>query len=145
MGAVRLGKNILRWCMKCNLPIVETKQCPVCGSSTVEVEVTPPGDVRPAFDHDIDQVRALADAQFGAGSGLAMLPEGHIVLMNKAPAIDRMDEIVIDGRTIATLRYDIGRGWILVNRQQSAMRIAKAMTKGFVVIDPSAVKFVQAQ
>ncbi|MFA7149891.1 MAG: phosphoadenosine phosphosulfate reductase family protein [Candidatus Methanomethylophilaceae archaeon] len=143
MAAVRLGKNHLRWCMNCNLPIMESKNCSVCGKETIEVEVTPPGDVRPAFKHDIDLIKSLADKQFGEYSGDALLPEGHVVLLNKAPSLDRMDEIVVDGKTVASIRYDLGKGWILLNRMQSAMRISKTMTKGFVICDPSAVPFVQ--
>lgn len=143
MATIRLGKNHLRWCDECNLPILENEKCPKCGNTTHEVEITPPGEVRPAFEHDIKMIRDLVDRQFGEGSGLALLPEGHVVLLNKAPSLDRMDEIIIDGRTIASIRYDLGKKWVFINRMQSAMRISKVMTKGYVVIDPAAIKFVQ--
>ncbi|MCQ2053198.1 MAG: phosphoadenosine phosphosulfate reductase family protein, partial [archaeon] len=143
MAAVRLGKNHLRWCYECNLPILESLKCPICKSTTSEVEITPPGDVRPAFDYDINKIRSLVDLQFGKFTGLELIPEGHIVLLNKAPSLDRMDEIIIDGKAVASLRYDLGRGWIFINRMQSAMRIAPRATKGLVVCDPSAMRFVQ--
>ena len=143
MPAVRLGKNHLRWCDDCNLPVLETKTCPVCGKPSREVDLTPPGDVRPAFQHDIDMIRDLADKQYGPGCGIAMIPDGHPVFMNKAPSLDRMDEFIIDGRTIGSIRYDLGSGWKLINRIQSAIRIAPIVSKGFVVIDDSAIKFVQ--
>ena len=143
MAAVRLGRNHLRWCDACEMLVLETDTCPVCGGKSREVEITPPGDVRPAFDHDIKLIRELADRQFGEGSGLALIPEGRVVLLNKAPSLDRMDEIIIDGCTVATIRYDLGTGWKLINRMQSAMRIAPVMSKGYVVCDEGAVKFVQ--
>lgn len=143
MAAVRLGKNHLRWCFTCNLPILEDAVCSVCGSDTKEVEVTPPGDVRPAFPHDIELIKRLADEQFGYGSGDALLPDGHIVLLNKAPSLDRMDEIIIDGSSIASIRFDMGAGWKLLNRMQSAMRIGKVMTKGYVICDPPVAKFIR--
>ena len=68
MAAVRLGKNHLRWCFGCNLPVLESNECPVCGRKTVEVEVTPPGDVRPAFVHDIEHIRSVLEKQFGEGT-----------------------------------------------------------------------------
>ena len=72
MAMTKLGKNHLRWCPKCNLPIMESKTCPVCGTDTYVTELTPPADSRPAFDHDIDRVRAMADGCFGEGcNGLA--------------------------------------------------------------------------
>lgn len=143
MAAIRLGKNHFRWCDGCNLPILETEICPVCGGKTHEVELTPPGEVRPAFDHDIDLIRRKCDEQFGEGTGFALIPKDSKVFLNKAPSLDRMDEIIIDGKTIASLKYDFAKGWVVVNRIQSAMRIAKTMTKGYVVINPEAVPFVQ--
>ena len=125
------------------MPVLETMTCPVCGKDSREVDITPPGDVRPAFQHDIDLIRRLADEQYGDGCGMALIPEGHPVFMNKAPSLDRMDEIVIDGRAVASIRYDLGSGWRLINRLQSAIRMAPIMTKGFVVIHPDAIKFVQ--
>ena len=143
MGAIRLGKNHLRWCYGCNLPILESKECPVCGAATEEVELTPPGDARPAFQHDIDLIRSILDRDYGDGTGLAVLPEGHIVILSKAPALDRMDEVIVDGAVVASLRYDMGSGWKFVSRMQGAYRIGKAYTKGYVVCDPGAIPFVR--
>ncbi|MCL2786268.1 MAG: phosphoadenosine phosphosulfate reductase family protein, partial [Methanomassiliicoccaceae archaeon] len=97
----------------------------------------------PAFPYDIDMIKQLADTQFGPGSGDALLPDGHIVLLNKSPSLDRMDEIITDGCTVAGIRYDMGSGWKLLNRMQSAMRISGVMSKGYVVCDPSAIKFIR--
>ncbi|MCL2296163.1 MAG: phosphoadenosine phosphosulfate reductase family protein [Methanomassiliicoccaceae archaeon] len=143
MGAVILGKNHLRWCCSCNLPIMESKQCPVCGAGTKEIELTPPADARPAFDHDILMVRKLVNKDFGEDAGTALLPEGHIVLMSKSPATDRMDEVIVDGAVVGAIRHDIGTGWKFIPRMQGAVRILKGMTKGYVVCDASAVKFIK--
>ena len=125
----KLGRNHLRWCFQCNLPIMESKQCPVCGSATAETELTPPADSRPAFDYDLDKARKMADECFGEGCGYAMLPEGHVAVMNKCPAIDRMEEILSDGTIVATERFDLGVGWRFIIRMQGALRIAKVMSK----------------
>ena len=143
MGAVILGKNHLRWCYSCNLPILESGLCSICGSKTKEIELTPPADARPAFDHDITVVRKLVDKDFGEGAGRALLPDGHIVLMSKAPSIDRMDEVVVDGAIVGAIRYDIGNGWKFIPRMQGALRICKGMTRGYVVCDASAVPFIK--
>lgn len=50
MAMVKLGRNHLRWCLSCNLPIMEARRCPVCGRGTEETALTPPADSRPAFD-----------------------------------------------------------------------------------------------
>ena len=143
MAAIRLGKNHLRWCYECNLPILEKEQCPVCGSPTKEVVLTPPGDSRPAFEHDIKLLRDTLDRDYGEGAGNAVIPDDHIVILSKAPSLDRMDEVVIDGEVIASFRYDMGSGWKFVARMQGAYRIGKHYSKGFVVCHPDAVKFVQ--
>ena len=143
MGAMILGKNHLRWCYSCNLPIMESKQCPVCGSETKEIELTPPADARPAFDHDINLVRKLVNKDFGEGAGNALLPDGHIVLMSKAPSVDRMDEVVVDGAIVGAIRYDIGGGWKFIARMQGALRIGKKLSKGYVVCDAGAVRFIK--
>ncbi|AIZ56547.1 tRNA-guanine(15) transglycosylase [Candidatus Methanoplasma termitum] len=143
MGAMILGKNHLRWCYSCNLPIMESKLCPVCGAETKEIELTPPADARPAFDHDISLVRGLVDDDFGEGAGKALLPDGHIVLMSKAPSVDRMDEVVVDGAIVGAIRYDIGNGWKFIARMQGALRIGKKLSKGYVVCDAGAVKFIK--
>ena len=143
MAAIRLGKNHLRWCYECNLPILEKEQCPVCSSPTEEVVLTPPGDSRPAFDHDIQLIRSILDRDYGEGAGRAVIPDGHVVILNKAPSLDRMDEVVIDGAVIASFRYDMGSGWKFVARMQGAYRIGKHFSKGYVVCDPEAVPFIR--
>ncbi len=143
MGAIRLGKNHLRWCHECNLPILETKECPVCGAPTEEVELTPPGDARPAFQHDIDLIRGILDRDYGKGAGQAVLPDGHVVILSKAPALDRMDEVIVDGDVVASLRYDMGSGWKFVSRLQGAYRFGGTCTRGYVICDPGAIPFVR--
>ena len=74
VGIVRLGKMHLRWCGACNVPVLEAEQCGRCGCATTPVEMTPPGDARPAFEHDIDFLRSLLDAQFGMGPACGSYP-----------------------------------------------------------------------
>ena len=77
---------------------------------------------QPAEISGIDVMRGLGeviDRQFGPGCGKAVLPDGHFALMNKAPALDRMDEVIVDGRVAGTIYH--GR---LVHRLQSDTRTA---------------------
>jgi phosphoadenosine phosphosulfate reductase len=132
----------LRWCKTCNLPILEAIRCGLCGGPTESVSLTPPGDVRPAFEHDIALIRSLADSQFGEGCGLAMLPDNALLLMNKVPGLDRMDEVVMDGSVVATLRYDLGKGYRLLLRTAAAKAIQSKMSKGYVVADEGMDEFI---
>ncbi len=143
MGAVRLGKNHLRWCDACNLPVLEDRECGRCGGPTKAVDVTPPADSRPAFAHNIKVLRATVDAQFGPGCGDALLESGRVVIMNKVPALDRMDEVIIDGEVVGALRYDMGKGWRFIARMGAAHAIAEKITRSLVICDKGAVRFVR--
>jgi phosphoadenosine phosphosulfate reductase len=134
MGLVRLGANILRWCNSCNLPILEEKTCPICYDETVETPLTPPGDCRPAFVFDIEMIRKQADEQFGPGCGELLLPGDNIVILNKAPAIDRMYEIISDGAVLGALMFDPPFGDKLIIRPEAARRMLPRM-KGKVIAD----------
>ena len=104
------------------------------------MDITPPGDARPASPYDIDLVREVVDRQFGPGCGAKVLPDGHFPLMNKAPALDRMDEVVVDGKVVGTLRFDLGRGWTFLARMPAAQAIQGVMTGGRVVADDGALE-----
>jgi phosphoadenosine phosphosulfate reductase len=137
---VMLGKLCLRWCDACDLPILEDRECGRCRGATREVRLTPPGDVRPAFGYDLELVRRTVDLQFGAGCGHLLLPEGQLALLNKAPDLDRMDELVLGGVVVGALRFDLQRqDWLFVPRMAAARRIARAVGRRWVVADPGAL------
>ena len=74
------------WCDHCHVPVMG-KLC-ACGRKTRQVSVTPPGDVRPAFERDRTLINRLFEEQFG----VPLIPEGHLALLNKVPDEDRMEE-----------------------------------------------------
>jgi len=140
MTKIYLGKMVLHWCPECNLPVLEST-C-ACGSVARKVKVTPPGDIRPAFLHDIDLINTTATAQFGA----PMIPEGTITIMNKVPSDDRMEEVIADGVALANIRFDVESGkWVLLPRMEGAARIFTQMDgrSNWVIIDESAVPFIE--
>jgi phosphoadenosine phosphosulfate reductase len=145
VGAIILGKIHLRWCDSCNVPVLEQASCGVCGGKTRQVELTPPGDARPAFESDISRIRKLIDGQFGKGAGLAAIPDGRIVLLNKAPDIDRMDEIILDGEVVGAVRFTLMGGERFLPRPISAVRIAPLVKKSWVKIDPVAAEAVRTK
>jgi phosphoadenosine phosphosulfate reductase len=139
-----LGRLKLKWCPSCNLPILDEPKCGTCGHVTDHVNITPPGDIRPARSVDLVRIRKVADDQFGPASGRALLPDDDdVVILNKAPAEDRMDEVISDGRVIATMRYVPITGWKLLPRLEGAARMAKVATRGIVVLADDAVPFIE--
>lgn len=138
---VYLGKLLLHWCKDCNVPVLE-KKCS-CGNTTKKVDVTPPGDIRPAFQYEIDQINAVSMEQFNA----PLIPQGHLVVLNKAPYDDRMEEVIVDGEVLASFRFEIDKlKWVLLPRLIGARRLFEntdlKKMKGWVVLDGGAVGFI---
>ncbi len=102
------------------------------------VEITPPGDARPAFSGDIELIRRIVNSQFGEGTGRSLLPDDALVIMNRAPDLDRMDEVIADGEVLGSLRYDIVRGFEFLPRAAGALRLSKTASKGIVNMDEGA-------
>lgn len=145
MGAVHLGKIHLRWCDNCSVPILEQESCSTCSGSTRQVRITPPGDARPAFESDLVRIRALVDKQFGEGTGRLAVPEGVVVLLNKAPDIDRMDEVVIGGEVIGASRFSIATGDRFLLRPSGAAAIAPQVSRGWVMVDQIAAVAIRTK
>jgi phosphoadenosine phosphosulfate reductase len=130
-----LGELLLYWCPSCNLPILG-KTC-ACGSATKKIDITPPGDVRPAFPYDIDLINRTIEKQFG----IRLVPEGRLVVLNKAPYEDRMDEVIFDGAIMGSLRFELERmEWVFIPRLEGARRLAGG--KKWLVVDKGAIDFI---
>jgi phosphoadenosine phosphosulfate reductase len=134
MSHVYLGKLSLFWCDTCNVPVVG-KKCAKCGSATRYVDTTPPGDIRPAFPYDVDLINKAAEDGFGA----RVIPADKLVILNKAPYEDRLDEIYVDGRMFGAIRFDPYRlKWVFMPRAYAAKQMN--ITKHYVMADKGAEK-----
>ncbi|SNQ59776.1 phosphoadenosine phosphosulfate reductase domain-containing protein [Candidatus Methanoperedens nitratireducens] len=130
-----LGELLLYWCRSCNLPVLG-KTC-ACGAGTKKIDITPPGDVRPAFRYDIDLINRTTEKQFG----LKIIPEGGLVVLNKAPYEDRMDEVIFDGAVMGSLRFELERmDWVFIPRLEGARRLVGG--RKWVVVDKGAIDFI---
>lgn len=130
-----LGKLLLHWCDDCHVPVLSGR-C-ACGAPTRSVPVTPPGDIRLAFDEDCRFINRLYQDYFGA----PLVPEGEIALLNKVPDIDRMDEVVLGGAVVSAIRYLPRTGaWEPIPRVHAAQYCTPG--KRYVVIDQGAVESV---
>jgi len=143
VAAVRLGKIHLRWCDSCNVPVLEQPSCSRCSGKTREVKVTPPGDARPAFEHDVRTLRVLIDRQYGEGCGNKVIPESRIVLLNKAPDLDRMDEVIVGGHVVGAMRFDLASGEKFLPRPRAAIAMQPVLRKGWVRVDDGAVNAIR--
>lgn len=130
-----LGELLLYWCPSCNLPVLG-KTC-ACGAGTKKIDITPPGDVRPAFRYDIDLINSTTEKQFG----IKLIPEGGLVVLNKAPYEDRMDEVIFEGAVMGSLRFELDKMcWVFIPRLEGARRLVGG--RNWVVVDKGAIDFI---
>jgi phosphoadenosine phosphosulfate reductase len=131
-----LGELMLYWCPECNLPVLG-KKC-ACRSATKKNDITPPGDIRPAFPYDIELVNRTTEKQFGK----KLIPEGRLVVLNKAPYEDRMDEVIFDGKVMGSVRFELEKmDWVFIPRLEGAVRLSGG--KKWVIVDKGAVNFIK--
>src|SRR5512137_782461 len=133
-----LGKILLRWCDACHVPVLD-QNCS-CGQKTREVPVTPPGDTRPAFPADIELINKIYTDHFGA----PLIPPHHLVLLNKVPDQDRMEEIIVGGGIAGIIRYfPDQRRWEPVPRPEACTLFTPK--KRYIIVDDDAVPFIKDQ
>ncbi|SDG10189.1 phosphoadenosine phosphosulfate reductase [Methanolobus vulcani] len=136
-----LGELLLYWCPSCNVPVLG-KECS-CGAKTKQVTITPPGDIRPAFPYEIELINKISVEQFNA----PLITDQRTVVLNKSPYDDRMEEVIVDGEVIGSIRFELEQlKWTLLLRINGARRIfgnADHKTlSNWVMIDAGAEKFI---
>lgn len=100
-----LGKVALYWCDTCNSPLLEHFPCAQCGNPPRKVSITPPGDIRPAFDQDYIILRDLINSTFGEPIGDIIFSSKQLILLNRIGGIDRIDEVLLNGYILGLLQY----------------------------------------
>jgi len=119
----------LHWCDSCNVPLIG-RTCGRCGQNGREVELSPPGDVRLALEGTKRRLRYLFLRQFGAQQ---LIPD--ITVLNKTSGEDRAEEVIVDGRRIALLSYDLERAdYRLTLRIDGARMLARMRPKKEVLL-----------
>ena len=69
------GRIQFAWCSHCNVPLILTKKCSICGTKADQIPLTPPGEVRPLFPEMVSSFRNTVDEIYGHGTGILILPE----------------------------------------------------------------------
>ena len=139
-GPVILGKFKLGWCGSCNVPLLG-KTCDRCGSKAVAVALTPPGDARPAFDGDLKLLCTIVAWQFGPQAAEQLLPKNKLVVLNRTPALDRADEVVVDGSVIGLFHFNLRKLRPEFSlKLEGARRVALAGGGKWVRVDEGAVE-----
>ena len=93
--------------------------------------------MRPAFQYDIDLINRTTEKQFG----VKLIPSGRLVVLNKAPYEDRMDEVIFDGTVMGSLRFELEKmEWVFIPRLEGARLLAGG--KKWIIVDRGAVDFI---
>ncbi len=120
-------ERVLYWCDSCNVPLLG-KSCGRCMKNGRAVELSPQGDVRLALEGTKKRLRYLFLRQFGVQQ---LVPD--IVVLNKTSGEDRAEEVIIDGRKVALLTYDLEKmDHSLTLRMDGARMLAHMHTKKLV-------------
>lgn len=129
---IRLGKLALYHCRECNIPLLKRGHD---GVKAEHLSITPPGDIRPAFEFDRKMLREVIEREFGS----SYVPE--VTIFNSIPAIDRSDEVIIDGRVAGIFYYDIFRHSFYFQPRPWYASLLD-IKKGYVVADDGAVNSI---
>jgi len=130
------GKSELFWCEKCCIPLLAEK-CSTCDSFGRKIELAPPGDIRLCSR----AANELLSLLFTQNYGYAEFLEGRIILLNKIAGLDRRDQVILEGRHIATLWFDVTSGCHKLDLEPfGAALLCDTATKGLVVCDGSILK-----
>ena len=136
MKSPYLGAIPLHWCDACHVPVLG-KRC-ACGEKTRAVGITPPGDARPGFPSDIRLINRIFEDAFGT----KLIPDGHLVILNKVPDDDRMEEIILGGAVVGAIRYlPVESRWEALPRPHAAALLTP--TKRHLVVSADAASFIR--
>ena len=130
------GKSDLFWCENCSIPLLAEK-CSTCNSSGRKIELAPPGDIRLSSR----AARKLLSDLFTQNYGYADFLEGRIILLNKIAGLDRRDQVILEGRHIATLWFDVTAGCHKLDLETfGAALLSRRAKKSLVICDDSILK-----
>ncbi|MHA1269610.1 MAG: phosphoadenosine phosphosulfate reductase domain-containing protein [Candidatus Helarchaeota archaeon] len=140
---VFFGPNILRWCDNCNIPILKSKKCSLCDNETRSVIITPPFDVRPAI-FGIEKLKKIINSNYGTGASSFL--KSKIVLFNRAPDLDSLDEVILDGVVVGKLMFNpISLEWQFKPTIDGALRIISVLNRvpKWFLIDDGAEPYIR--
>ena len=127
------GKSELFWCENCSIPLLAEK-CSTCNSFGRKIELAPPGDIRLCSRAAKELLSLLFTQNYGSADFL----EGRIILLNKIAGLDRRDQVILEGRHIATLWFDITAGCHKLDLETfGAALLSDRAQKGLIVCDDS--------
>jgi phosphoadenosine phosphosulfate reductase len=94
-------KDYIFWCTKCNVPLME-KGCNTCEEEGRKLDLSQPADVRFCSPYERGVLHELLISLFESD------PFGErVILLNKIPGDDKVDEVIVDSLVVGILRFDM--------------------------------------
>ncbi len=121
------------WCDGPNIPFLG-EVCPD-GSRPRPIRATRPLNLRPPGRWELGILRRLLSSYGEKCEGIL---DGLLILLNRVPHTDRMEEIVVDGRAIGRFFFVPGRGFVLRPGAELAALLAGCAERLWVRADPGA-------
>ena len=135
-----MGRPSLAWCHDCNLAILDSDECPVCGSKVCRIQYT--RDVRPAFPYDLDRLRRTVDGQFGDGCYDLLVPDDRVVLFGIDFKVDVGYTVFCDGQVLGEFDADAGR-WTFTPNERAAGLMSGKVTKHTLMVTSKGISMAQ--
>ena len=135
----KIGNSKIHWCDEENIPILNEN----IGCSTQEriLRIALPGDLRPAWTWDIKVLQQTISREYGSKIGEKIVPKDRLVLLNRIPGIDKIEEVIIDGHNIGKLYFDLSTfKYRFMLKSEGAKRINFFGGKKWILVDDGAVK-----
>ena len=124
------GKVTFHWCDRCGTLLLAAA-CSKCGEPGRPFSVSAPGDIRPALGRSEALIREVLDRHFQAGERLRY----RLIFLNKVSGEDRSDEVVVGGKVIGTVRFDLRRnGFLFDLKLEGAQLIGPDAKRGVVLV-----------
>ena len=129
----------LRWCPKCDIPVIDRRSCPVCGAGAMDVDV-PANDMRPAFPYDLALIRRLISECYGCDAEGFL--DDCVAILYGNPRSSQGLNVLAHGRMVATYRIDMeGREIVELTLNGVAM-LPSVITKRSVRVKKSALQYI---
>lgn len=125
------------WCDGPNLPILGGR-CPD-GAPPRPIRATRPLNLRPPGKWELELLGSLLSRY---GQGCSGVLDGLLLLLNRVPHTDRMEEIVVDGRAIGRFFFVPGRGFVLRPGAELAALLSRCAERLWVRADEGASRAI---
>ncbi|WP_456483222.1 phosphoadenosine phosphosulfate reductase domain-containing protein [Methanopyrus kandleri] len=132
------GKAPAYVCRECEL-VTPLRRCPECGEGTDPLRVTPPAELRPVGPGYLEFIREVLVEE---GLPADLVRDDELLLANRAPDLDYLDEIVA-AEPVLALRYDLREDrWTIVLKPEGARRLHELGGKS-IEVDRGAAEAVR--